>query len=352
MRAAIVADTHLGNHTYLGGALVSGLNIRCRAALAVLHDAAEYAGMSACDVFIVAGDLFDSPRTAPQLIHAAADAMKPMAQDGRRVYLLRGNHDAAGPTELDDALAPFRHIPGFTVVSGEAQRVTHLGASFALIPYAPSSTAVLAGLRDTVAGTEFVVAHAGLVDSRTPKYLSQGADAVNSGLIKSVLVGMLGGFFGHWHSWKQFEGDNVWQIGTLIPHDFNDVGDTGRMAIVDTGKGTVEWVHVSGPRFVNLANGALIECEDDCEYYIRASVDDTRDIDNLMPASVTDAHVQRVESDSIEATVAARACAQAARAASTLDDALIAYVAEMPLDASVSRENVRAHCARYLSEVQ
>jgi len=372
VKVGCVADVHVANHRVFGGPYVAGLNRRCRQVLDVLSRAVDAAEDAGCEVFLVLGDLFDSTTPEPQVIAATQDALTPCGR--MRVVLLMGNHDQVSTAEGDHALGPLRL--GARVV----EKPTLLGCpnggdhALALVTFQPGPAkewlpTVVAEMLRTQKHAHQVVPllalHLGIEGKGTPPFLRGADDSVTVGLVRQLKDqhGIAQAVAGNWHSRRRYDG-GVLQVGTLAPTGFDNPGydSYGTLAIIDTeDPGGLHIKSLQGPRFLSIyggpeewANEVLLSKGklQDCQVYLRWQTppENLPDAQAAIAAAIDAGTLCGGEAlpDVGEATAAARTAAHNARAASTLDEALASYVAEMPLGDGVDRDRVLQRARTYL----
>lgn len=152
------------------------------------------------DLFIVAGDLFDSPRISPATSNLVDRALSDLTSAGMRVVLLPGTHDAYDSSspyhqlklpENTHIITPqnpsflFDDLPGGVFVCGRAQTKTKSNEN-ALEGLSPNPQAAL----------NIAVAHGSVVGQVTEDaMLIHTEDIARSGFDYIAL--------GHWHSYSQ-----------------------------------------------------------------------------------------------------------------------------------------------------
>lgn len=270
-RIACVADVHVHSPTILGGDRRLGLNTRGWAIVETLRAATSVALEGNARWFVVAGDLFDSHRTAPQVIAAVAEVFAAFidATEGKGgVYLVRGNHDAASEEPGDSALAPLAHVDGVRVID-RACGARLPDCEILFLPYqtGPANAWVEAKLRaasvDHVNGWRLVVLHAGIRDEVACKnpWAAAAEDAVDLDLLRGAATDagvscVLAGNWHDYHAWEAVRGvcPRVVQIGALCPTGWDNPGlaGYGGVEIWDSERPTeTERYELPGPRFVH-----------------------------------------------------------------------------------------------------
>lgn len=275
--AAFVADVHVGNPSWCGGAPEAGVNRRGKLVLDSLRAAVAQARGMGARHFVVLGDLFNTSRATPQHVAAVMELLGPSAQ-GMAVHALLGNHDQESDAPGDNALSPLRHVGVRVHETDTVVAVTNDGrivGELWMVPYRggpasewlPPAVAALhaASLRASAKRRPPVTLclHLGVSDARTPVYLRGAPDSIDVDELVRVCAtaGVRTVVAGNWHerrAWnrsvqvgEQLVTVDVLQVGALSPTGFNNPGLEGY--------GTLAWVeedgvlrhHVAGgPRFV------------------------------------------------------------------------------------------------------
>ncbi len=188
------ADIHLGTKSEFGGTKVRRY---------IAESFQRLVGLAideGTDLFIVAGDLFDSPRISPATSNLVDRALSDLTSAGMRVVLLPGTHDAYDSSspyhqlklpENTHIITPqnpsflFDDLPGGVFVCGRAQTKTKSNEN-ALEGLSPNPQAAL----------NIAVAHGSVVGQVTEDaMLIHTEDIARSGFDYIAL--------GHWHSYQQ-----------------------------------------------------------------------------------------------------------------------------------------------------
>lgn len=364
-RIAFVADVHLGNHKRFGGQVTGGLNERFRQALGAFSDAVAYAEEKECDRLVVLGDLFDTARPSPQELAAV---MNVLANSTLRFDLLVGNHDQNSATPGDNALEPLAYLDS-VFVHDDASVLRPL----VIVPFqtGPANEWLGETLERLKPPPGCVLClHLGIGDSTTPAFLRGASDSITVDELFPLMRKweLIGAVAGNWHDPKQWElfdttteiAHRVYQVGTLAPTGFDNAGeDYGRVLIFDTKTKTWDLqTVVTYPRFFagSFEDGFLEELEAGMLKLRPRYVKVTARSANIAAAraALVDLRERAVVTDFTlvpdrEVVVAAaNSAARAARNASTVTDAVAAYVGKMPLDDGVNRASVLERVKQYL----
>lgn len=386
----VVADVHVGNPKWRGGAMVEGVNRRGRDVLDTLHAAVRHANASGCRALFIAGDLFDSSRATPQLVDGVMDVLREAVTD---VHIIVGNHDQESTGEGDHALGPLGHLPHVTVHE-KPGRVLVGDTEVLLVPFQPSDARLYVAEAVAKLGTvkgnlafvasggrvrsRVVILHAGVVDSLTPAYLRTVPDAVELEPFAALCAAQEidAAVLGNWHehrTWNLNAGRSVQvaQVGALVPTDFRNLGLHAYGSVLMWDGRTLSRDVLAGPRFVVAKNLAEFDAALGAVRVTKGSGKEARvtaaafplyvrwDVDN--PAELADASARvraEVEAGLLAggeasptdnaARAQAREAAQTVRAAETLRGAVVAHVAGSPMPEGVQASEVERRALRYL----
>lgn len=361
MRVALVADVHLGNPKRFGGQMEMGMNARCREKLAVLQGAVIRAIDGGAEVFAVLGDVFDDTRPKPQLIAAAGVVLGKRL--GMNVVLVVGNHDRDSMELGDYALSPYEiqdyqrmHVVQRALVTTYAVFVAHhVGNAREYVPR------VLAEIKTARAGGlagKLLCLHCGLVDETTPPWLKDAENAIEVLALDALCqqYGIAGVAAGDWHERRTVAGTKVpmLQIGALVPTGWQNEGISGRygtLAWWDTDTRCFNVEELPGPRFVTCSRPSPLLAKGTPAAPLRVRI-------VVPPDEVASAEEYArglpfetwVCPDEKAAGQQLQAAGHAARAESTITDALEAYT-KQAVPAEVFGEVLEA-ARRYLSRME
>lgn len=297
-KLALVADCHIANHRRWGGPVEGGINQRGWECVKVLELAAAAALRHSCAAMFVLGDLFDNTRPSPSLVAATIRSLKAAHMP---VYVILGNHDRQSMHALDQACASMEAVADIHVVT-EPQLVRGLmaatgGVEIGMVPYALGEAKdwLAAGMAaiEWQHSERIVLTHCGIWDDDTPAYMKATKDSVGLGHVRWLCDAHQVKFFaaGNWHDPASWRPDTVGRPlvvipGTLIPHNFSDPQEHGRVVIYDTV--SIQWtaIKLPTPLFLksimlsNRSNEILIEtirnhysAADAARAYVRLTVD-------------------------------------------------------------------------------
>jgi DNA repair exonuclease SbcCD nuclease subunit len=207
---------------------------------AALERAMRTAKERQCDLVLIAGDLFESPRPSERLLQ---QTMRVLASLGRPVCIIPGTHDlkqGRSPYAVSDWRARCANVR--LLLSAEPTRVEF--PEFGVVVHggaAPRGESPLRGLkRDERFRWNIALAHGGLLGELVT---DEGQPIERE---KIAASGMDYVALGHWHGWRQWaEGPTVaCYPGALEPMAF-DQKNTGCAALVTLAESvTVEQVRV------------------------------------------------------------------------------------------------------------
>lgn len=371
MKIAFMADLHVDNHRRMGGPTESGLNRRCRQVLGAVKRGIARALELGCSGLVIAGDVFDTVKPAPQVV-AALQAVLDVELE---IVIVAGNHDQVSTALGDHALGPLNPLvrvwerPGIAAIGG---------MEVVCIPFQPGPASewfprVLEEVvRQPGAQGQIVALHLGLSTHDTPAYMKTAHDQIPVHVLGDLCArwGLRAAFAGNWHGHRVFRVPDkahitvpLVQIGALSPTGWDNPGwdDHGALVIWDSGSQQVQVETIPGPRFVKVRSGEKLDRQgvlgpaaergDSVYVWIVAgsreeleaerSWLDTRKREGL----IVDGEVSL---DDVEVRVAARTAATVARSAETLETALAGYVEQMPVPEGVDRAEVLAVARKYL----
>lgn len=356
---AFIADVHVANHRRHGGPMKSGINRRCAQVLGALEVAVGRARRRGCKGLAVLGDLFDTVNPPQQVV---AEVQRILGDFP--TWVLLGNHEQVSTEPGDHALGPLG--PVVTVI----EQPTHLRISeeygLFFVPFRPGPA--VEWLPEVLAewcggddpkfvpgpGTA-ILTHLGISDDSTPAFLRGTHDSVPASLAKGLCDrhGFSAFFAGNWHHHKCLSADPlIVQVGTLAPTGWDNPGvDHGQVVYWDGASYEVE--QVPGPRFLKISmRDAFVAPDKECHTYVQieATADEALGAQEWLARQI-DAGVVcagEVVPKVGEVRAAARKSAIVARSADTLEEALGAYVEEMPLEADVDRKAVLSKARQYL----
>jgi DNA repair exonuclease SbcCD nuclease subunit len=189
-----VADVHLGAALKVLGERGAEQREQVRRTFARCVDLALERG---CQVALIAGDLFDSPRPPRSLVEFAAEQLQRLVTAGVRVFAIPGNHDG-GPDSIW-AQPPFRErIAGVTVFGEKPETVVlpDLDLSVTGSSRAPGSGRSPLSEWEVRRATRFAVGVAHGSAYRSGQ--SEGPDTIRPEEIRSLGLDYLA--LGDWHS--------------------------------------------------------------------------------------------------------------------------------------------------------
>jgi len=358
---ASVSDVHVGNHAAAGGQVYAGLNQRCRDVVHALRRAVVAAEEAGAEHFVVNGDLFDTHRPSPQVIHAVGTVLSSFPN---YVHLVRGNHDAASQALDDDALAPLGLIDNVEVWDepGSAQVATW---NLLFVPYQPGHAKLwLPGALDVAlegrlpnGDRSALFVHVGLRDEVSGgghPWAREAEDAIDVDLLASMCAsrGISRVFAGNWHHRRVFEfsGVRMEQVGTLAPTGWDNagLGDAfGNVAILHGPGGETSSVQVACPRFIQdtpervalMAAQIRRRLDEGCPVHVRFIVSEARGDTATAAQVAADLGLTswRAVVDKQEVRLRALTAASLARSKETIEGSLEQYVATKLADRPPSR---------------
>jgi DNA repair exonuclease SbcCD nuclease subunit len=351
-----IADLHIDNHAKHGGVVRSGINARCGLCLGVVEAARRRAETLAVSHLFVLGDVFHTVRPLPQIITAVQQALH---SEGHETIYLVGNHDRVSTATGDHSLGPLAADGAKIVEEPTVLRLDGGQVEVWCVPSLPGNAeerlpSILTALAGEAASLNpaserrrLLVLHFGISDDETAPFLRAAQDAVSLKLLKkaSKKFGFTAILAGNWHprkEWHLSDGCIVVQVGALCPIGWGDPGLDGYGSLVtyDPAADSLGVEELPGPRFVTVRKGDKpLPMTTASRLFVRRIVEEDEHFDaGTLPDNVS----LEVVSSETDSQIAARAAQQAVRAAGTVEEAIAAYIAEMPLPDGVARDAVAA----------
>jgi hypothetical protein len=267
---------------------------------------------------------------------------------------LKGNHDQASNAVGDHALAALD--PVATIV--DTQRVISIG-DFDLwcMSFGPDMVAELKRLADEEVTSDHPVAlcmHLGIAGPGTPPWLKASGISLEDLEQAMARSGCAVCFAGDWHRHERYLNDTAIQVGTLCPAGFDDAGldGYGRVVLWEPGVGVQAAVEIPGPRFLKVTSLESIDLGVTPPPYVQLICSPAKlaVVEELLTMALKGGAIAgyKLVLDDAEQVAQARTAAEGARSARNLDEALERYVAAMPLNEDVDREELLAGCRALL----
>lgn len=280
---AAVADCHLGNFRAFGGLWEGGLNYRCRLTVETLRQALLLAHGSNADLFVIAGDLFETKRPEPPVLAAAQRAFAEV--DGEMaITILPGNHDMPSATAAggDTACEPMHvfaavlrtptleHLPGISVLSVPFS---------ATVPMAQEIAEQVTRDWEWREPLRVLATHVGCYDDTDAFWMRDAKDAISADRLFEIMdgsgihVAIVGNY--HQHRFWSRDDRTIIQVGALNPRNFADAGlDQYGSLILLQDDGSWARSEIPGPRFVVVKDGQFPDQRPGCQIYCRAVGED------------------------------------------------------------------------------
>ena len=356
MRIGVVADLHIGNHQLFKGRSIAGINERCAAAIQSLRVMYAIAAEQRVERLYIAGDLFDTSSPSPQIV-ASVMGVIAEAGPGIETVILKGNHDSNSPNPGDHALGPLAFV-----CSVVTESLIESSGRLLLLPFKPRPAEWIRDELESLAAAGsmkpgmIVLSHFGIADAGTPLYMKHGGVAVE--LLDELCdqYSIRAWLSGDWHSYKQFRGQRIYQIGALVPTGFDNPGGDdlyGSLLVLDSNPhahGGIERHIIPGPRFYYAPD----EPGFSPLTYVKLRIAQAHREDEMkaaVEAGELGGYVLAPDNDTSEAATGAKVAEEFADAeVSGIDEALDAYVDKMPGLDPKTRVSVKELCRRYLKE--
>ena len=253
----LMADVHFHNWSAFSTIESDGVNSRLGILLKEICRCAEETGKAGGDTIIVAGDMFHSRgNITPSVLNPVMDTLDRLVKGGFKFVILAGNHDLEGKNSdrLSSAVTALEGV-GCTVIN-DVEAGARCMDGVKLIPWIEDIKA-LKEVIESVTNKENIdlILHAPI-------------DGVIAGLPDHGLTaewltaqGFRRVFSGHYHQHKHLYGaagapggasvSNVYSIGALAHHTWNDVGTKAGFLIVKSSD--IRWFKSHAPEFVEIS---------------------------------------------------------------------------------------------------
>lgn len=248
MRILHTADIHLGARFLSLGS--KGQEHR-RQLLRTFERVANLAISERVDLFVIAGDLFDSNNPPPFLVEETLRILEEVIQAGVATCLLPGTHDPPGPRSVYSSFDFAGRCPGLCILA-DSSAVVHLPqfntAVYGLQVRSGTGSSPLADLQLEEADLHIAVAHCSF---HIPDRVEGDAMMVRREEVASSGLNYLA--LGHWHSYAEYPCGPTLACYSGAPEVIDvDQGGAGRVALVeidDKGNASATPVQVGTRRF-------------------------------------------------------------------------------------------------------
>ncbi len=231
MRIIHVADTHLGYKNFSGKVdPVRNLNQRECDVYDAWHAAIDVAIERKPDLFIHAGDLFDSSRPSPRAIVEALSGFAKLRDADIPALVIAGNHSTPRFRSGGSVFEILREF-GISAIWGEPETIRVNGLAVHCVPHEPQAEQLLADIRslqlDAEAEANVLVLHAGLEGVRQDYHEVNEIALAPEELAKGEYAYIA---LGHLHKFHAPQLNAIY-AGSLERLDFGDVD--GEKAVVE-----------------------------------------------------------------------------------------------------------------------
>ena len=231
MRIIHVADTHLGYKNFSGKVdPVRNLNQRECDVYDAWHAAIDVAIERKPDLFVHAGDLFDSSRPSPRAIVEALGGFAKLRDADIPALVIAGNHSTPRFRSGGSVFEILREF-GISAIWGEPETIRVNGLAVHCVPHEPQAEQLLADIRslrlDPKAEANVLVLHAGLEGVRQDYHEVNEIALAPEELAKGEYAYIA---LGHLHKFHAPQLNAIY-AGSLERLDFGDVD--GEKAVVE-----------------------------------------------------------------------------------------------------------------------
>jgi DNA repair protein SbcD/Mre11 len=237
MRIIHVADTHLGYKNFSGKVdPVRNLNQRECDIYDAWHAAIDVAIERKPDLFVHAGDLFDSSRPSPRAIVEALSGFAKLRDADIPALVIAGNHSTPRFRSGGSVFEILREF-GISAIWGEPETIRANGLTVHCVPHEPQAEQLLADIRslrlDAKAEANVLVLHAGLEGVRQDYHEVNEIALAPEELAKGEYAYIA---LGHLHKFHAPQLNAIY-AGSLERLDFGDVDSEKAVVEIDLAAG-------------------------------------------------------------------------------------------------------------------
>jgi DNA repair protein SbcD/Mre11 len=238
MRIIHVADTHLGYKNFSGKVdPIRNLNQRECDVYDAWHAAIDVAIGRKPDLFIHAGDLFDSSRPSPRAIVEALSGFAKLRDADIPALVIAGNHSTPRFRSGGSVFEILREF-GISAIWGEPETIRLNGLAVHCVPHEPQAEQLLADIRslqlDAEAEANVLVLHAGLEGVRQDYHEVNEIALAPEELAKGEYAYIA---LGHLHKFHAPQLNAIY-AGSLERLDFGDVDGDKAVVEIDLAAGS------------------------------------------------------------------------------------------------------------------
>lgn len=255
-KALFTADIHASNSLpFAQRDPHSMISDRLKDTISVLDEMRKFAVVSGVEHIWVLGDLVDKRIIDAVTLKSVTAALKQMLDDGLRIFLLPGNHEACDAKARHSILDAYSSM-GITVFAAPEWLATASfkpdrlpsGMCFGALPFQPDD--VVAAVLDSWSGAArsepfVVMLHQSIIGGRI------GSWVCPEGIDQELLEPFSTTLAGHFHS-PQKLCNGVYYLGAPLQHNFADSGDERgfwSISIDDNGYVKSDMIPTSLPKF-------------------------------------------------------------------------------------------------------
>lgn len=244
MKFLFVADLHIHPFSAFSEMDETGLNSRSQIILDAFAEAMEYAVKNSIrDVFIL-GDVFHvrGRLYAREFVEFWSVLQRHNLAD-LNIYIIAGNHDYLSKASDETAL---KVLPVNVLANGGVGTVSYPHREVCFIPWRTTEEQ-LKSKDNKIPKGAIVVGHLAIKGGEVGSAEHIMEEGIDPKIFKDAGIVLLG----HYHKRQQIT-DNVHFVGSLVPHDFGDIGEEGGFAVLDTDTLGLEYHSVSAPKFMSV----------------------------------------------------------------------------------------------------
>ena len=297
----VMSDLHLGNHQQFAGISKDGINTR----LLLQHNAIQKAMQTGvkrdCKILVIAGDIFHVRGLVEvEAVNVFHDILKEAEELFENIYIITGNHDITHEnTQMFNTLNVFSEHKNVKIIDPKSS-VTYQDMKTVFFGYTNDTEYINDELKYFDDAEKYdLYCHQAIFGVQYRNHvLTEGVELKYLKRFKRV-------FNGHIHEPKKLS-YSIYNLGSLVPMDFGDVGERYYYVISDNKVEKFQSDHplfitVKSPKdvrkdnFYRVVSDKLIETGDNVKLVINKKLMFDRGVDYSNHVSVIESYCKNIK---------------------------------------------------------